>query len=62
MWINFKNQLMFRDNILQYIMNHIPDFVKVPVFLFAMQIDIIWYYIYVYNNSLNFDLQLLFLC
>lgn len=61
MWINFKNQLMFRDNILQHKMNLIPDFVTVPVFLFAMQIDIIWYYTYVYNNYLNFSLQL-FLC
>lgn len=62
MWINFTNKLMFRDNILQYIMKFIPDFVTVPVFLFAMQIDIIWHYTYVYNNSLNFGLQLLFLC
>lgn len=36
MWINFKNQLIFRDNILQYIMNLTPDFVIVPIFLFAM--------------------------
>lgn len=32
-------------------MSPTPDFVIVPVFLFAMQIDIIWYNIYVYSNS-----------
>lgn len=62
MWINFKNQLIFRDNILQYIMNLTPDFVIVPIFLFAMQIDLIWYYTYVYKKSSCFGLQLIFLC
>lgn len=32
-------------------MSPTPDFVIVPVLLFAMKIDIIWYNIYVYSNS-----------
>lgn len=58
MWINFKNHLIFRDNILQYLTNPTPDFVIVPVFLFAMLIVIICYNNYVYNNSSDFGLHL----
>lgn len=60
MWINLKNQLIFRDIILQYLMRPTPDLVIVPVFLFAMQIDIKWYNIYVYNNSPDFGLIFFF--